>query len=274
MPSAGRTRGAPAFAARAPGWSRWRGRSRWMSTSGARGRTTSAWSGESCALTSGSGRVAAGGTHEGAGGRQHSPPQARVDSLPPTVMDRARGLRSAVLRKADAAEANAAPRGRESPVRAGPNGNAAPRGPRPAVFLAVRRMRSRVALAILAALARVRLDARRDAGSAEGRCLSPRSRRRCGTAGTSHHYEIRESTCGSVASALSPRCGKRPRTASGVRDIPAQASARSLASTGCRPISRCSRSWRAGSGPRPEAVRANAGSGNCAAIPPAALDSS
>src|SRR5438034_10644939 len=41
--------------------------------------------------------------------RQHSPRHARVDSLPPTVMDRARGLRSAVLRKADGAEANAAP---------------------------------------------------------------------------------------------------------------------------------------------------------------------
>ncbi len=91
--------------------------SRWMSTSGARGRTTSAWSGESCALKSGEWTR---------GSRRYS----------------RRCGRPAALTTSSARRFLAADR----------HGSGARPPPRRAVFLLFGRMRSRVAIAILAAL--------------------------------------------------------------------------------------------------------------------------
>src|SRR5437870_1894092 len=132
--------------------------------------------------------LAIGGAHEGAGGRQHSPHQARVDSLPAAVMDRARGLPSAVVPRSDAAEAHAGPRAasaRADWVRR--QCRAAP--PSTGLLLAVRPHAQPSGACDLGRIGRgVRLDARRGAGSAEGRCCHPDLAARCGTAGPPHHY--------------------------------------------------------------------------------------
>ncbi len=181
--------------------------SRWMSTSGARGRTTSAWSGESCALKSGEwtrgsrrysrrcGRPAIGRAASGALCCERLTPPKRT---PPHV-----------------------PR---EPVRAGPNGNAAPRRPSTGSLLAVRPHAQPSGACDLGRIGRgVRLDARRDAGSAEGRCCHPDPAARCGTAGTSHHYESANRRVGASPPHSAHAAGSDRGQPRAWRDIPAQA---------------------------------------------------
>src|SRR6266436_3544380 len=67
--------------------------------------------------------LAVGGTHEGAGGRQHSPHPARVDSLPAAVMDRARGPQALWCERLTPPKRKP-PHVLREPTSAGPNGNA------------------------------------------------------------------------------------------------------------------------------------------------------
>src|SRR3989442_1451790 len=167
--------------------------------------------------------LAIGGTHEGAGGRQHSPHQARVDSLPAAVMDWARGLPSAVVPRSDAAEAHAGPRAASARAdwlrrqcRAAP--------PSTGLLLAVRPHAQPSGACDLGRIGRgVRLDARRGAGSAEGRCCHPDPAARCGTAGTSHHYESANRRVGASPPHSAHAAGSDRGQPRAWRDIPAQA---------------------------------------------------